>query len=265
MASAKGSRLISQTTNATYEAEGGVTTHGISGPPASGGNITASYPRGGLTGRDPRDERVAEKMQFVQAGRTAGGVQGQTAFGQVVASDADFDWLAKKRETEAAANFDAWVGSNFHTNDVVKRKWLQEVYPDYYEAREQLMIDRAKFALRVHLLKLRGVANEKDLVLAWGLQTGRIKLDDGWDKIGYNTAFNAATERARFADGLFSVKRFLSDSERAANAGATNGNPQQNPFGGPNAQVPTTFFGGTVPTTNRYPSFLSNVVQPYVN
>lgn len=260
MASRKGSRLISQTTDATYEAQGGVVTHALSDT-ANGGNITGTYPRGGLSTRDPRDERVAEKMQFVAAGKEAGGVAGQTKFGQVVATDADFEWLAKKRETEAAANFDAWVGSNFHTNDVVKRKWLQEVYPDYYEAREQLMIDRAKFALRVHLLKLRGVANEKDLVLAWGLQTGRIQLDDGWDKIGYTPGFDATISQQRFKDGLFSVKRYLSDTDRTTNATRTD-----NPFGGPNnAKVAQTFFGQSVSDDGRYPEFLEKVVKPFVN
>lgn len=259
MASNKGSRLISQATNATYEAQGGVVTHAISDKP-NGANITGAYPRGGLSARDPRDERMAEKMQFVEAGKQAGGVGGQTKLGLVTATDSDFEWLAKKRETEAAANFDAWVGSNFHTNDVVKRKWLQEVYPDYYEAREQLMIDRAKFALRVHLLKLRGVANEKDLVLAWGLQTGRVKLDDGWDKIGYTPGFDATVSQNRFKDGLFSVKRFLSDSERATNASRTD-----NPFGGQNAQPNNTFFGKSVDDNGRYPQFLTDVVQNYVN
>lgn len=38
---------------------------------------------------------------------------------------------------------------------------------EYYEARERLMIDRAKFALRVKLLKLRGPKNHKDLILQW--------------------------------------------------------------------------------------------------
>ena len=270
MASRKGSNIINQTTKATYEAQGGVVTHGLSDKP-SGANVTGMYPRGGLSARDPRDERMAEKMQFVAAGKAAGGVAGQTQLGQVVATDSDFDWLARKRETEAAANFDGWIGNNFHTNDVVKRKWLQEVYPEYYEAREQLMIDRAKFALRVNLLKLRGAANEKDLVLAWGLQTGRIKLDDGWDQIGYQPpgGFNATTQQARFKDGLFSVKRYLSQAELDANAGtgagAGAGNPQNNPFGGANAKTATTFFGPTVPGNGRYPDFLTNVVKPYIN
>lgn len=260
MASKKGSNIINQTTKATYDAEGGVVTHALSDTP-SGANITGMYPRGGLSARDPRDERVAEKMQFVKAGKDAGSSGGQTAFGQVVATDSDFDWLAKKREAEAAANFDAWVGSNFHTNDVVKRKWLQEVHPEYYDAREQLLIDRAKFALRVHLLKLRGAANEKDLVLAWGLQTGRVKLDDGWDKIGYQpNEFSAAEQQTRFKNGLFSVKRFLSDSERTQYATAAD-----NPFGGANAKPGTTFFGKAVDDNGRYPQFLNDVVKNYVN
>lgn len=159
-----GRSLIDQATEATAAAEGGIYTHDVAAA-QSGAQTTGAFPRKGFSARSARDEITAEKMQMIAA--NAGGVAGQTPFGQVVASDADFKWLQKKRETEAYANLDAWIGKNFHTDDVTARKWLQEIWPDYYESREQLMIERAKFALRVKLLKLRGPKTEKDLVLQW--------------------------------------------------------------------------------------------------
>lgn len=254
------SKLVSQTKRYTKEAQDGVITHDVDHPGNSPAQTTAAFPRGGLQSTSKRDELIKEKMEFMDD-------QGMTPFGQVTATDADFLWLKKKRETEAFANLDAWIGKNFHVDDVAVRKWLQETYPEYYEARERLMIDRAKFALRIKLLKLRGPKNHKDLILQWGLATGRIKLDRNWDVIGaYEETPNMDVERSRYRKGLFSPLRFLSDDERAVNANDKTGF-NDNPFkttdtGNAGAQRPSMFpTGAAVPSVNRYPDFLDSVIR----
>jgi hypothetical protein len=141
------------------------------------------------------------------------------------------------------------------------------------------MIERAKLALRIKLLQLRGAKNEKDLILMWGLQTGRIKLDEGWDRVGMeHTTANQPTpadQQKRFADGLFSIKRYWSDNERKTNIFYPGSRPQTgpNPFlpSGPtpmgpgSAQISAPFAGPAVPDTGRYPSFLASVIRPYLN
>jgi hypothetical protein len=125
------------------------------------------------------------------------------------------------------------------------------------------MIDRAKFALRVKLLKLRGPKNHKDLILQWGLATGRIHLDKGWDVVGmYDEPGDVAmpNQQKRFANGLLNYRRYLSDEERQYNA-----NRDGNPFkpagpGQADGQRPSSFPGSAVPDTGRYPSFLSGVI-----
>jgi len=144
---------------------------------------------------------------------------------------------------------------------------FSEVYPDYYEVREREIMDRAKFALRVKLLLLRGPKNHKDLILLWGLQTGQIELDRDWDKIGPSSnVITPSVEQTRFKNGLFNPLRYRSDSERlSAQSGATSyGNPfapaTQGPAGGQGATgAGRPFMGGGVPGNNRYPSFLTNL------
>jgi len=258
------SALVSETKKISEDLEQGVITHDVD-PPASGAQTTGAYPRGGLQARDPRDELYAEKMQFIKDNNIKNGM---TPFGLVQASDKDFEWLRKKRETEAFANLDAWIGKNFHTPSVAQRKWLQETYPEYYEARERLMVDRAKLALRIKLLKLRGPKSQKDLILQWGLQTGRVKLDENWDRVGFyeeSGKVDLAAQRTRFKNGLFSFRRYLSEEERAGNALRSDNpfKPQgtgQSEFQNGNGAFP----GSAVPTTNRFPAFLQNVVSPYV-
>lgn len=245
---------------ANRDAQGGIYTQTNIGGTASGGNMTSAFPRKGFGRAEPdRDELVRMKQQMMDD-------KGMTKFGEVYATDADFEWLKRKRETEAAADFDNWVGNNFHTNDAVTRKWLQETYPEYYESREREMTDRAKFALRLALLKLRGPKNEKDLILMWGLQTGAIQLDRDWNVIGASDdAPDQATEQARFKRGLMAPPQFLGDAERKKNFSDTT-----NPFkprgagaeGAAQGQVPYPFYGGAVAHGKQYPDFLKQALQP---
>lgn len=261
-----GTRLLNATQDYTKQARSGVYTGSAVQPGASPAQTTQHFARGGLGAEDPRDELMQEKMEFLKAG----GQTGNTKFGQITATDEDFEWLQRKRDTEALANMDAWISDQFHTGDVATRKWLQEVYPDYYEARERELMDRAKFALRVKLLLLRGPKNHKDLILLWGLQTGQIELDRDWDRIGPSqSAPDQATEQRHFKKGLFNPLRYRTDGERLSAQGGPVGAP--NPFkpvndsaaGGQGAGIAGTgrpFKGGPVADPNRYPTFLQGIL-----
>jgi hypothetical protein len=257
----EGRKLVSKTTDMSEKLEGGFTTHAA--PDKKGAVATGSFPRKGLEARDARDELMAEKMQFID------GKQGMSPFGLVTASDADFRWAQKKRETEALANFDAWAGQNFHSNDPALRKWHQEINPSYYEERERLMVERAKLALRIKLLKLRGPKTEEDLITIWGLQTGRIKLDKDWDRVGaYEMTpaeHNKAGSQQRFANGLFNFRRYLTSAERRVGA-----DDPSNPFKTENGDMDgyqnddLSFRGGKVPDTGRYTNFFDTFIKPAV-
>jgi hypothetical protein len=267
------SRILNQTQEMARAMQGGVYTGAPAGAPA-GANVTQAFPRGDLQTYDSRDEFMRQKMEFL-----AGQNNAMTPFGQVVATDEDLQWLARKRDTEAEANLDAWVGSNFHSHDVVTRRWLQEVFPEYYEKRERTMVEKAKLALRIKLLLLRGPKNEKDLILMWGLQTGQIPLDRDWDVIGPSqSAPTMSAEQNRFAKGLMTPPRYWSDTERKNNAGGVplaGGNPVFNPFapvGGPNqwsganGQAPAPFSGPAVGAfPGKYPTFLSATIMKAMN
>lgn len=208
------SQILDTMANYTRQAQGGITTHDDpeNQDPAQS---TYSLPRGGLGAASSKDELMREKMEMLKKTQT-----GKTPFGTITATDKDFEWLRKKRETAEFANFDSWVGKNFHKGDLAARKWLQQTFPQYYEDRERLMVDRAKFALRVKLLKLRGPKNQKDLLLLWGLQTGRIKLDEGWDIVGFHegdrgtSKYSTENSQNRFARNLFSDWRLKSNADR---------------------------------------------------
>ena len=250
-------------------ARSGIYTSGTAGDATSPGNMTKSYPRHGFETFDPMDEMMRVKMDLIEKGQNTG----MTKYGMVTVTPEDLAWLGRKRDTEAKFRFDKWLGSNFNTNDVVTRQWLQKTYPEYHDSREQTLVDRAKFALRVHLLMMRGPKNQKDLVLYWGLQQGLIKLDRDWDKIGagisdttYNTGDFEKHEQKRFAGGLLNPWVYKSDDERKANM--TGGN---NPFApkkadgslnlsGAGGGMPSGFGLNPVPKEKRYSAFYDSVL-----
>ena len=209
---------------ATLAARPGITTHAqeVSSDPA---NSTVSLPRRGLTGTSSdADQRMKDKMQMMDP------KTGQSPFGLVTASDADFRLIEQKRRVAEEANFDRWIGEKYHKGDVVKRKWLQDVVPEYYDAREQDIDERAEFAKTVAKLKLRGPRTTDEMILLYGLMEGKIPLEDGWNVIGYAEEGKSDTDRFnRFKGNLFGPYRYRTEAERKTAAGDTVHNPFNQP------------------------------------
>lgn len=156
-----------------------------------------------------RDEVMEMKQQFV--------AQGDSPFGEISASDADFKWLKKKTDAEEAAKFDSWFANNFNVTNLAGRKWAQKVHPDFYQARIDAMIEKAKMALRINLINFRGPQNQQDMMLIWAINTGRVRLDEGWNVIG-GMRPDATTNSKNLARGLLKVPRFIPPSQRKVNA-----------------------------------------------
>lgn len=237
---------------------GGVYTHKIApSKPGTGpgtAQVTSAFPRYGLGTADPRDEIVRMKMEMIEKG----GKSGMTDLGQVQLTEEDVQYLMRKRETEGEANFDAWLGSNFHTDSVTIRQWLQRIYPKFYDDRETAMINKAKTALRICRILDKGPQDEEDLLLQFGLQTGLIELEDNWNKIGPNTRdADPDVQQQRFQDRLMMKRRYKSDEERKT--GAEN---KKNPFNvGAGKNKPLMFSGPAVDKDLRYSKFIDLVVK----
>lgn len=227
-----------------------------------GGAVADVFPRH-IGAQDPMDELQRIKHDLLVKGGAGGpgGITGDTQFGKVMFTDRDAQWLARKQKAAELANFDSWFGTNFHKNNVAARKFAQEINPEYYASREQAMVDKAKMALRLKLIGLRGPKSEEDLFTLYALQRGLIKLDPSWDQIGYyNNNGVSSTDRTRFKERLMSIPRLKSLGQRKINAAV-----KQNPFGqgGPNtpggfSPSPNTFMGGIPGTeTGNWASVLS--------
>ncbi len=229
-APAAGARIQNQHAKMTENARLGVVTHDQDREGnVQGGAAAFSFPNS-FSAASPRDEIVDLKRQLMDDG-------GMSPFGQVQFTERDARWLLEKQQASEQANFDSWFGKQFHKNDVASRQFAQQIYPGYYEDRERKMTERAKLALRINLIKLRGPQNEEDLITLYGLQSGKIRLEEGWDRIGVSydkvSDQTGPTAEERFSRGLLSVRKFLSQAERTGNLGTG-----ENPFGSASTSDP---------------------------
>lgn len=220
-----------------------------------GASVTSAFPRDGLGSEDyKRDEILRMKHEMLAEGKGLG----QTRLGQVQLSDDDILHLQKKQEAEVEADFDAWAGANFHTHDPATRRWFQQIYPRYYKIRDEKMINKAKFALRVNRLLEHGPQDEEDLLLQWGLTNGHIQLEPGWDVIGYHEDNpKMDKQQDKFASRLMGQRRYKSDKEREK-ASDVDFNPFR-PKDAVQGQRPGPF-SGRVDDNNRFTNFMNRIL-----
>lgn len=186
----------------------------VTAPAATGGTQggaqAEAFPRrfGGAT---RYDDEMNMKMQLMDD-------KGMTPFGQVYYDDKVGRWLEKKQQVAELANLDSWFGANFNKNNLADRQFAQTIYPEYYSAREQEMARKAKAALDLKLIQLRGPQSKEDMYKLWLINTGRVTLPEDWDRIGPAGFSTAQKESEKFKAGLLKIPKLRTWSEREANA-----------------------------------------------
>lgn len=166
-----------------------------------------------MSRKDAYDDVANIKAQYAQA---AAGTNWIVPF-----STKDAEYLQRKRDDEEKAAFDQWVMQKFNTADPAQNMMLQNIAPELYQRREDIINMNQDLVSRYAKLRLRGVKNISDLHLEWLIETGRLALPKGpiWDPLAWRKAQYdnlagdlAADTRAnqhRYVYGLFSPLRWL--------------------------------------------------------
>lgn len=207
------------------------------------GMVTAPAPQGGVQGgaqavqfqrkfdaKSRYDDEMNMKMQLMDK-------DGMTPFGQVYYDDKVGKWLEKKQAAVEAANFDAYFNKNFNLNDLASRQWAQQINPEFYQAREQEMTQKAEVILRLKKIQLRGPQDKDDLYMLWLIESGRVQLPQDWDKLGpgyTEQVMPTAHNQQSLYRGLIRFPKFLTDEQREQRA---TGNKQVGAWGSENAAV----------------------------
>lgn len=160
---------------------------------------------------DPRDKAMAAKLAMANE-------KGVTPFGQLIASEADFDWVERKRLEEEEANFQAWFAANYDKQAPHVKKMAHQLFPDFYKQRMKMLEKNVRMQQRVAELKLNGVQSKEDLYLQYAIESGIIPSDPlehilHPEKIEMNK--EAETRQGQFVRGLLNPRAY---DRRAANA-----------------------------------------------
>lgn len=218
-ASREGMHLVNEAQSMTERMMDGPVTAPVDTSTAAQGGATAVQFQRKFGGADRMDDEMNMKMQLMDN-------NGMTPFGQVYYDDRVARWMEKKAATQESANLDAWFNREFNKNNLADRQFAQQLYPEFYAAREQEMMAKAKEALNLKMIQLRGPQSKEDMYKLWLIQTGRVVLPEDWDRIGnapqLTTMSGAEGQQQQklFRQGLIRLPKFEGSHVRDQNAAA---------------------------------------------
>lgn len=250
-----GRKIETQLVNETEQARQG-TTVGTPDLNGQGGAINYAFPTR-FDASSKRDQIVRVKQQLMND-------EGMSKFGRVTMSDADVKWLLDKQKATEEANFQKWFADTYNTSDVATRTWAQKVNPEFYSQREKLLLDKVKLATRIKLIELRGPKTEEDLITLYGLRTGRLRLEPGWDKVGLSFGpgqVDDAVQQKNFREGLERPTMYPSQAQRQSTVdGLAFGDlpPSAQPPFGQAADMASPFMDST-PTGSQWNTFMQRM------
>lgn len=165
------------------------------------------------TRSDGYDDVANIKAQFAQ------GMAGQNW--NVPFTSEDASYLMRKRDDQERALFDVWVDKKFDLTDPAQARMLQDIAPELYKRKEEMIDTMQGIATRYAKLRLRGPKTLDDLFLEWQVETGRVELPMGpvwnprlWRGLQANNfEMNPNTDTTwnmtRYTTGLFSPLRWI--------------------------------------------------------
>lgn len=198
---------------------------GNAGAPLRSNNVDEQFPTAGLQDSDPRDEIMTAKLSVQDKDHP-----GITPFGQMIAKDSDFEWLRKKREAEAYANFQTWFAQNFDKMSPPQKEMAKKLFPRFYQERLQQLDRTIELQRKLAKLKLMGPENANDLMLQYAAESGLIEADPVHAVMHPEEAEKQKKDeerKARYSRGLLNPRRLArgdwGTGKRQANAEAIFG------------------------------------------
>lgn len=122
--------------------------------------------------KDPRDEYMQTRIALASNNNL------RNKFGTTLpVTDKEIQYLTDQKTKEEKIIFDTWKYKTFQPgSDPVRQKYFEKIDPTWYKEREQ-EIERV-FGLieKLALLSLHSVRTPEDMVLVYGLQSGKIPM-----------------------------------------------------------------------------------------
>lgn len=141
----------------------------------------------------------------------------------------DVEFLETKRKEEMNLAFDQWLVRRVNLDQPENARWIQEIYPDFYDRRERFIDDKINVEAALAKIRLRGVKDQNDLKLLFAVNTGLVQPST-------RTMFAAAAPVAGtdYQQGMLSMAGWFGARTGPLNFDQTAGaNRAATPFGNP--------------------------------
>ena len=122
--------------------------------------------------KDKRDDFMEAKAQFLTSAGPGGQPAATVPYYQM--KDSDINYLVSKKAAEENFAFNEWAGRTFNLADPAQRRLLEEIVPQFFESREQLIEHVCRLACQRAKMVFRGIRTKADLELLWAIQENRI-------------------------------------------------------------------------------------------
>lgn len=200
-------------------------------PPGSGVSnkyTTINDPESAHTNEFPVVPFAPDRYDTLASIKQSVGDDTNKAFGNkwmVPFTDADAQYLLRQQAQVQNANYERWLWQQYDMTNPAEAWMFQQIAPEQFEKRKQLILYNQNLATKYALLRLYGVKTEEDLMLKYLVETKQIELPQGpvWDpkkwmaaQGGYTEGDKAKTNASwakRYKAGMFSAMKYVNEEQ----------------------------------------------------
>lgn len=124
-------------------------------------------------------------------------------------TEADAAYELRKRDAMEQVDYDNWLMTRFDLTDPAQAVMFQQLAPDQYARRQQLIEYNMDLEKRMAMLRLMGPKSEEDLKFEWLVETGRIQLPEvpAWKPQGFGDEQRGARPLISSNEGRQAIER----------------------------------------------------------
>lgn len=142
-------------------------------------------------------------------------------------TDNDAQYLLRQQAQVQNANYERWLWKQYDVTNPAEAWIFQQIAPEQFEKRKQLILYQQNLATRYAMLRLYGVKSEEDLMLKYLVETKQVELPRGpvYAPAAWMAAQNGLTEaeyketeaglrgwEGRYKAGMFSAMKYGTES-----------------------------------------------------
>jgi hypothetical protein len=169
------------------------------------------------------EERVRLIQNYVKFLNSPGQLSDETKGGVAALytpTEDDIRVIERKDQEKRLVNFEGFLEHFFDLKNPIHQKLLNDVYPQYYDRRLEIINDNLKLQEKMARLKLYGPQTQEDIFFLYALWQGDIEIPDTLA----NSLDTKVFDDEKYRRGMFNVKRWAGRSPKvtASPMGAAN-------------------------------------------